>query len=37
MKNKRRTILVSPVPYFMYYVQGHSDIGLNKNFEKVLN
>ncbi|PKG42867.1 glycosyltransferase, partial [Psychroflexus sp. MES1-P1E] len=37
MKNKKRTVLVSPVPYFMYYVQGHSHIGFNKNFGTFIN
>lgn len=37
IKNKKRTILLSPVPYFMYYVEGHSHIGFNKNYGNLLN
>lgn len=37
IKNKKRTILISPVPYFIYYVKGHSHIGFNKNFGTFIN
>ena len=31
LKHNKKTVLVSPVPYFIYYVKGHSHIGFNKN------
>ncbi|QSE98666.1 glycosyltransferase [Fulvivirga lutea] len=37
LKHAKQTILVSPVPYFIYYVSGHSHIGFNKNFGSLIN
>jgi len=37
LKHNRRTVLVSPVPYFINYVKGHSHIGFNKDFGTFLN
>lgn len=35
--NSKQTVLISPVPYFMYYAKGHSHIGFNKDFGSYLN
>jgi len=37
MKNNKKTFLVSPVPYFIYYVKNNSHIGFNKNFGNFIN
>jgi UDP:flavonoid glycosyltransferase YjiC (YdhE family) len=37
MKYNKRTVLLSPVPYFMYYVEGHSHIGFNINLGRFFN
>ena len=37
IRNKKKTILLSPVPNFMYYVKGHSHIGFNKDYGSFLN
>ena len=37
LKNKKKTILISPVPYFIYYVKNHSHIGFNKDFGDFIN
>ena len=36
LKNKRKTILVSPLPY-MHYVKGHTHVAFNSNFGDFFN
>lgn len=37
MKEQKETILMSPVPYFMYYVEGHAHVGFKGDLGKWLN
>jgi UDP:flavonoid glycosyltransferase YjiC (YdhE family) len=37
LENSKPTILLSPVPFFMHYVEGHAHIGFKRNLGKVLN
>jgi UDP:flavonoid glycosyltransferase YjiC (YdhE family) len=37
MQKQKETILMSPVPYFMYYVEGQAHIGFKGNLGKWLN
>jgi len=37
LKEDKPTILISPVPYFMYPVKGHAHLGFGQNFGTVLN
>ncbi len=37
LKHSKKTILVSPVPYFIYYVAGNVHVSFNKNFGTLLN
>ena len=37
IKNNKKTFLISPVPYFIYYVKNNSHIGFNKNYGNFIN
>ena len=37
MEKQKETIMLSPVPYFMYYVKGHAHIGFKGNWGRWLN
>jgi UDP:flavonoid glycosyltransferase YjiC (YdhE family) len=37
LKNSGRTILLSPIPYVMHYVKGHSHLAFNRNYGSFLN
>ena len=37
LTNNKRTILLSPVPFFIHYVQGHAHLGFNRNLGSFLN
>jgi len=37
LHNKKPTILMSPVPYFLHYVKGHAHIGFNKDYGSMVN
>jgi sterol 3beta-glucosyltransferase len=37
IENSRKSVMISPVPYFMYYVEGNAHIGFNGNYGKLIN
>jgi UDP:flavonoid glycosyltransferase YjiC (YdhE family) len=37
LKHNKPRVLLSPVPYFMHYVKGHSHVGFYKNFGGLFN
>jgi UDP:flavonoid glycosyltransferase YjiC (YdhE family) len=37
LMNKRKSILLSPVPHFMYETPGHAHVGFNGNYGRILN
>lgn len=37
IKNSKKCILISPVPYFMHYVHGNAHIGFNGNYGNLIN
>lgn len=37
IKNSKKTVMISPVPYFMHFVKGHAHIGFNGNYGNLIN